>query len=54
MGLRQIEEVETFRPLHYEHFEKVGVDKVSKHIAKFKLFGKPVVLLCFYDISKPN
>lgn len=53
-GLRQIEDINDFRPMYYERLEGIGVDRISEQLAKLELAAKPVVLLCFCYIRKPD
>lgn len=54
VGLFKIENVEDFTPLYFARLEQAGVDKIRSQINHFERMGKPVVLLCFEDVRKPD
>lgn len=54
-GMKNIQNIETFRPLYYQRLDGIGFTRVEAQIQKFRTLGKDVVLLCYEDVRKgPN
>lgn len=45
---------DAFRVAYYQILEKAGVNKIRNALARYEIYGKDVVLLCYEDIRKPG
>lgn len=51
-GLLNIEDREESRKLYHEKLDRIGFGRIEKQIRELESLGKPVVLLCYEDITK--
>lgn len=52
VGMKNIMDIEKFRPLYYRRLDGFGFARIEAQIQKFLAYGKPVALLCYEDIRK--
>lgn len=51
-GMKNIQNIEMFRPLYYQRLDGFGFARIEAQIQKFFNLGKDVVLLCYEDVRK--